>query len=76
MAPTLSDFLTALTRSRELIDEALREADSPARRAPLLANVRPSGKHLMEDFYYAGGVPAVLRELLPMLDGNALSVNG
>ncbi len=30
----------------------------------------------MEDFYYAGGVPAVLRELLPMLDGNALSVNG
>ena len=30
----------------------------------------------MEDFYYAGGVPAVLRELLPMLDGAARNVNG
>jgi L-arabonate dehydrase len=54
----------------------LRRFDELSRTTPLLANVRPSGKHLMEDFYYAGGVPAVLRELLPMLDGNARSVNG
>ena len=54
----------------------LRRFDELSRTTPLLANVRPSGKHLMEDFYYAGGVPAVLRELLPMLDGRALSVNG
>src|SRR5258705_9314672 len=54
----------------------MRRFDELSRTTPLLANVRPSGKHLMEDFYYAGGVPAVLRELLPMLDGNALSVNG
>ncbi len=54
----------------------LRRFDDLSRTTPLLANVRPSGKHLMEDFYYAGGVPAVLRELLPMLDGGALSVNG
>src|SRR5216684_8597362 len=54
----------------------LRRFDELSRTTPLLANVRPSGKHLMEDFYYAGGVPAVLRELLPMLDGGALSVNG
>jgi len=54
----------------------LRRFDELSRTTPLLANVRPSGKHLMEDFYYAGGVPAVLRELLPMLDGGALAVNG
>jgi dihydroxy-acid dehydratase len=54
----------------------LRRFDELSRTTPLLANVRPSGKHLMEDFYYAGGVPAVLRELLPMLDGSALGVNG
>ena len=54
----------------------MRRFDELSRTTPLLANVRPSGKHLMEDFYYAGGVPAVLRELLPMLDGNALAVNG
>ncbi len=54
----------------------LRRFDELSRTTPLLANVRPSGKHLMEDFYYAGGVPAVLRELLPMLDGTARSVNG
>ena len=54
----------------------LRRFDDLSRTTPLLANVRPSGKHLMEDFYYAGGVPAVLRELLPMLDGTAHNVNG
>jgi len=54
----------------------LRRFDELSRTTPLLANVRPSGKHLMEDFYYAGGVPAVLRELLPMLDGGARAVNG
>ena len=54
----------------------LRRFDDLSRTTPLLANVRPSGKHLMEDFYYAGGVPAVLRELLPMLDGTARNVNG
>jgi dihydroxy-acid dehydratase len=54
----------------------LRRFDELSRSTPLLANVRPSGKHLMEDFYYAGGVPAVLRALLPMLDGTTLNVNG
>ncbi|HEU4439961.1 MAG TPA: IlvD/Edd family dehydratase [Methylomirabilota bacterium] len=54
----------------------LRRFDELSRTTPLLANVRPSGKHLMEDFFYAGGVPAVLRELLPMLDGAARNVNG
>jgi L-arabonate dehydrase len=43
---------------------------------PFLVNVRPSGKYLMEDFFYAGGLPAVLRQLLPLLHGDALTVNG
>jgi L-arabonate dehydrase len=54
----------------------LRRFDELSRATPLLVNVRPSGQHLMEDFYYAGGLPAVLRELLPLLHADALSVNG
>src|SRR6266404_1773177 len=54
----------------------LRRFDELSRSTPLLANVRPSGKYLMEDFYYAGGVPAVLREMLPMLHVEALTVTG
>ena len=42
----------------------------------MLLNVRPSGKYLMEDFFYAGGLPAVLKELLPLLHGDALTVTG
>ncbi len=54
----------------------LTRFDELSRTTPLLANVRPSGKHLMEDFFYAGGLPAVLKELLPLLHGDALTVNG
>ncbi len=45
---------------------------------PCLVNLQPSGQYLMEDFYYAGGVPAVLRELgeAQVLDRDALTVNG
>ncbi len=43
---------------------------------PLLVNVKPSGKYLMEDFFYAGGLPVVLKELLPLLHGDAPAVNG
>ena len=37
--------------------------DKLARETPLLANIRPSGAYLMEDFFYAGGLPAVLKQL-------------
>src|SRR2546426_11927283 len=47
-----------------------------SRSTPCLVNVKPSGKYLMEDFFYAGGLPAVLKELLPLLHGDALTVNG
>jgi L-arabonate dehydrase len=43
---------------------------------PCLVNLQPAGKYLMEDFYYAGGVPAVMREVAHLLDRNALTVNG
>ncbi|HYP78779.1 MAG TPA: dihydroxy-acid dehydratase, partial [Steroidobacteraceae bacterium] len=43
---------------------------------PCLVNLKPSGQYLMEDFYYAGGLPAVLREIAPHLELDALTVNG
>jgi L-arabonate dehydrase len=45
---------------------------------PCLVNIQPSGKYLMEDFFYAGGIPAVLRELgeAGALHRDALTVNG
>jgi dihydroxy-acid dehydratase len=46
------------------------------RRTPLLANVRPAGAFLYEDLFRAGGVPALLAELAPMLHGDAMTVTG
>jgi dihydroxy-acid dehydratase len=43
---------------------------------PLLLNLKPSGEFLMEDFCYAGGAPALLRELSPLLNLNCLTVSG
>jgi dihydroxy-acid dehydratase len=42
--------------------------DELARRTPVLANLRPSGKYLMEDFYYAGGLRALLTRITDLLD--------
>jgi len=50
--------------------------DALARKTPVLANIRPSGKYLMEDFYYAGGLRALLKELGSLIDGSAPTVNG
>src|SRR3984893_15150077 len=41
----------------------LDDFDAIARRVPVLANIRPGGSYLMEDFYYAGGLPALLGQL-------------
>jgi L-arabonate dehydrase len=56
----------------------LRDFDEIGSHIPLLVNLAPSGKYLMEDFYYAGGLPAVLRELKDggKLRAPALTVNG
>jgi dihydroxy-acid dehydratase len=58
------------------IDLPLRLFDEIARATPFLANIRPSGQFLMEDFYYAGGLPAVMREILPLLHRDAITANG
>ena len=54
----------------------LDDFDQVGSRLPLLVNLMPSGKFLMEDFFYAGGLPVVLRELLPHLHRSATTVNG
>jgi dihydroxy-acid dehydratase len=43
---------------------------------PLLANLQPSGKYFMEDFYYAGGLPVVMQALGDKLHRDAITVNG
>ncbi|HUK07585.1 MAG TPA: L-arabinonate dehydratase [Stellaceae bacterium] len=50
--------------------------DEISRRTPVLANIRPAGKYLMEDFYYAGGLRALLRQLGSILDLSSPTVNG
>jgi L-arabonate dehydrase len=43
---------------------------------PWLVDVKPSGRHLMEDFFYAGGLPAVMNEIRDLLQLDALTVSG
>ncbi len=50
--------------------------DALSRRTPLIANIRPSGQFLMEDFYYAGGLPALLARLTDLLDITCVTANG
>lgn len=58
------------------IDLPLDLFDQISRRTPVIANLRPSGTHQMEDLFYAGGIPAILRELLPLLHGDTMTVTG
>ena len=68
--------LIALAR-RAGIDLTLDDFDAVSRTVPLLANIRPSGtRYLMEDFYYAGGLRALMAELGELLDGRAKTVTG
>ena len=58
------------------IDLPLARFDALSRRTPLIANMRPTGQYQMEDLFYAGGIPGVLKQLLPLLHGDALTVTG
>ena len=58
------------------LDFPLEKFDEIARTTPVLANISPSGKYLMEDFYYAGGLPALMKEILDLLHGGALTATG
>lgn len=58
------------------IELTLDHFASISRRTPVLANIRPAGAYLMEDFYYAGGLRALLAELGEQLHRGCLTVNG
>ena len=54
----------------------LDDFDMIGSKIPLLLNLMPSGKYLMEDFYYAGGLPVILNELKNNLHKNVITVTG
>ena len=60
------------------IDLDLDDWDKCGEGIPTLVNLQPSGKYLMEDFYYAGGVPVVIKRLMEkkLLEENEMTVNG
>ena len=67
--------LTAIA-GRLGIDLELDRIDALGRDTPVLVDLKPSGLHYMEDFHKAGGLPALLRELRPLLHLDALTVTG
>ena len=54
----------------------LKDFDDISQRTPMIANLRPSGEYLMEDFYYAGGLRALLKQVSGLLKLEALTVSG
>ena len=58
------------------INLPLEKFDQISRTTPFITNIRPSGAFLMEDLYYAGGLPAVMKELGSLLNLNSVTVTG
>ncbi len=58
------------------VDLSLDDFDHLSANIPLVANLQPSGKYFMEDLYYAGGLPPVMKELDRFLHGECITVNG
>jgi dihydroxy-acid dehydratase len=54
----------------------LADFDKLSANIPFVANIQPSGKYFMEDLYYAGGIPAVMKEIDRYLHGKCMTVNG
>jgi len=61
---------------RSRIPITMDDFDVLARRVPVLANIRPGGQYLMEDFYYAGGLPGLLSRLTDLLHTERVTVTG
>ncbi len=55
---------------------SLQDFDSLSASIPLIVNLQPSGKYFMEDLFYAGGLPAVLKELSKQLHNDCITANG
>lgn len=58
------------------VDLPLSLFDELSKTTPVLVNLKPSGKYLMEDLFYAGGISAVLKEMLPLLHPDVMTVSG
>ena len=58
------------------IDLDLARLDAMGRETPVLVDLKPSGRHYMEDLHHAGGLPTLLRELKPLLHLDALTITG
>jgi L-arabonate dehydrase len=58
------------------VDLTIDDIDALGRTVPLLVDLKPAGRYLMEDFFAAGGVPTVIRELGGLLDTTAITVTG
>lgn len=58
------------------VDLSLDDFNDIALNVPLIANLQPSGKYFMEDLYYAGGLPALHKELSKFLHNDCKTVNG
>ena len=73
-----SNFIIHLTAiaGRIGVDLKLDDFDDLGSKIPLLLNLMPSGKFLMEDYYYAGGLPVILHELRKELHENVITVTG
>jgi dihydroxy-acid dehydratase len=68
--------LVAISR-RAGLPVTLDDFDAASRHVGVIANIRPSGdRYLMEDFFYAGGLPAMMKVMAAKLDVTALTVNG
>ncbi|HOX81949.1 MAG TPA: IlvD/Edd family dehydratase [Chryseolinea sp.] len=73
-----SNFIIHLTAiaGRIGVDLNLEDFDTVGSKVPLLLNLMPSGKFLMEDFYYAGGLPVIINELKSVMHMDTLTVSG
>ena len=58
------------------IDLCLEDFDRLGSHLPLLVNLKPAGQFLMEEFYYAGGLPVVLQHMRGLLDLDAITISG
>jgi dihydroxy-acid dehydratase len=67
--------LVAMAR-RGGVNLSMDRFDELSAKVPVVANMRPAGEYLMEDFYYAGGLPAMLEEIRSLLHVDCVTVNG
>ena len=58
------------------IELSIDDFDRYSQHIPLLANIQPSGKNYMEDLYYSGGLPALIKEMSAIIHNDAMTANG